>query len=528
MKYIFVGPSGYNLPEHLFDGWICLPPCKQTDIMKLVETVQPTHIALVDGLYMSVPAPWHKEILLALEQNIQVYGISSMGALRAVELHTFGMIGYGSVYEYINNNEPIDDSIVAVVHDSENRNFKPITFAKIEIIYFYEALKQASFLSELNFQDLSKRLNKIYFPNLSKTKVLSELKSAGLYEGKALWDNYFVSIKQADLRNFLTSGFSDTTINHQNKAQNFTTSKTPYIYRQFAIDYDTPSSNGRIDENRLTFQMFTALSNSNLHDKYCIKAHTALLLNSFFEACKNHPQCSYLTNICNNIWHLNSYAITFNRNNIAALALTNYDILSATINNLFPHESIDQWTDEDFNFFINFNVHPVLTNNIGMCDLAVTSTAKDMIVLNFKLSQILHTLYHFPHHFYQDFSLSVSPLSFELDVEQEQNMFLLRYFERIKSVSLNYFYGSLIVSTMLQNNLELSTAFQEFIIPRSPEIPYRLYLEEYKPDRMSYALQQVKALNSKRVLIMRPSTSLGSHFIDIKYLLRFALSYYDQ
>jgi hypothetical protein len=47
MKYIFVGPSGYNLPGHFFDGWICLPPCKQTDIMKLVETVQPTHIALV-------------------------------------------------------------------------------------------------------------------------------------------------------------------------------------------------------------------------------------------------------------------------------------------------------------------------------------------------------------------------------------------------------------------------------------------------------------------------------------------------
>lgn len=530
MKYIFVGPSGYNVPEHFFDGWICLPPCKQTDIMKLVETVQPTHIALVDGLYMSVPAPWHKEILLALENNIQVYGLSSMGALRAVELQSFGMKGYGLVYEYIKKNEPIDDSIVAVVHDSEKSNsFKPLTYAKIEINFFYKSLKNASLLSDLHFQVLSKQLNEIYFQNLSKSKVLSELKSVGLYDGQALIDYYFVSIKQADLINFLTSGFLDiTTTNHINQTPNFITSKTPYIYRQFAIDYDTPSSNGRIDENRLSFQMFAALSNSILHDKFCLMAHTALLLESLFVACNSHPQCTYLNSICNNLKHLNSTKIFSNKNNIAILTLNNYDYLSSTINNLFPHESLDQLTDEDFNSFINLHVHPTLTNNVGLCELITTNAARNMFTVNMKLSQILYTLYHYPHHYYEEFSLSLSPLSFDLEIKQTHALFFIRYFDRIKCLSLNFFHGSLIVSAMLQSDPGLSSAFQDFIIPTSSEIPYRLYLEEYQSNRMAYAVQHVRDLNSKRVLIIRPSTSLGSHFIDIKYLLRFALSYYDQ
>ena len=49
-------------------------------------------ILLVDGYYKSIPAPWHKEILLALEKGIKVTGISSLGAVRANELKDFGIL----------------------------------------------------------------------------------------------------------------------------------------------------------------------------------------------------------------------------------------------------------------------------------------------------------------------------------------------------------------------------------------------------------------------------------------------------
>ena len=41
---------------------------------------------------------WHKEILFALSEGIDVYGAASMGALRAAELDAFGMRGIGDVY----------------------------------------------------------------------------------------------------------------------------------------------------------------------------------------------------------------------------------------------------------------------------------------------------------------------------------------------------------------------------------------------------------------------------------------------
>ena len=50
-------------------------------------------IILADGLHKSTPAPWHKEILMALEMNIEVYGVASLGALRAAELDVYGMKG---------------------------------------------------------------------------------------------------------------------------------------------------------------------------------------------------------------------------------------------------------------------------------------------------------------------------------------------------------------------------------------------------------------------------------------------------
>ena len=48
-------------------------------------------IAIIDGYFERMAAVWHKEILLALERGIAVWGAASMGALRAAELAPFGM-----------------------------------------------------------------------------------------------------------------------------------------------------------------------------------------------------------------------------------------------------------------------------------------------------------------------------------------------------------------------------------------------------------------------------------------------------
>lgn len=58
-------------------------------------------IAIVDGRFQDVLAVSPTELMDCLRCGVRVYGSSSMGALRAVELEPFGMIGVGEVYEYI-------------------------------------------------------------------------------------------------------------------------------------------------------------------------------------------------------------------------------------------------------------------------------------------------------------------------------------------------------------------------------------------------------------------------------------------
>jgi hypothetical protein len=90
-----------------------MPPAQCGDIL-MARRLRPTVIALIDGVFEQTAAVWHKELLLALEDGIRVYGSSSMGALRAAELHTYGMIGVGEIFNDYKNGVLLDDDEVAV------------------------------------------------------------------------------------------------------------------------------------------------------------------------------------------------------------------------------------------------------------------------------------------------------------------------------------------------------------------------------------------------------------------------------
>ncbi|MCI6930805.1 MAG: TfuA-like protein, partial [Methanobrevibacter boviskoreani] len=89
------------------------PPVKRGDIFKILkEEEKPDIIGIIDGQFHSAPAVAHKEIMEALNEGITVVGGSSMGALRASELDSLGMIGVGFVYnEYKNGNIKSDDDV---------------------------------------------------------------------------------------------------------------------------------------------------------------------------------------------------------------------------------------------------------------------------------------------------------------------------------------------------------------------------------------------------------------------------------
>jgi len=128
---IFSGPS---LPRASVEsaGFDWRPPVRRGDVAALLAD-RPAAIGIVDGVFETEPTVWHDEILDALALGIPVYGASSIGALRAAELDSFGMIGVGTVYAAYRDGVIEDDDEVALLHAPAELQFRPLTVPMINI-----------------------------------------------------------------------------------------------------------------------------------------------------------------------------------------------------------------------------------------------------------------------------------------------------------------------------------------------------------------------------------------------------------
>jgi hypothetical protein len=129
---IFAGPS---LPPAFRPDDPALewrPPVKQGEVYK-AALARPAIIGIIDGYFEVTPTVWHKEILWAMAQGIHVYGAASIGALRAAELHTFGMVGIGRIFEAYRDGTLEDDDEVAVLHGPEELGYPAVTEAMVNI-----------------------------------------------------------------------------------------------------------------------------------------------------------------------------------------------------------------------------------------------------------------------------------------------------------------------------------------------------------------------------------------------------------
>ncbi|HKP61684.1 MAG TPA: TfuA-like protein [Polyangiales bacterium] len=129
---VFVGPTlAASEARGLLDADY-RPPAAQGDVYR-AALERPWGIAIVDGYFERVPAVWHKEVLWALDQGIHVFGSSSMGALRGAELHSFGMIGVGSIFEDFRDGILTDDDEVTVVHADAQEGYRPLSTALVDM-----------------------------------------------------------------------------------------------------------------------------------------------------------------------------------------------------------------------------------------------------------------------------------------------------------------------------------------------------------------------------------------------------------
>ncbi len=130
-RIVFLGPS---LPlaeaRRLVDADF-RPPARQGDVFRaLLE--HPRAIALIDGVFESVPSVWHHELIAARAAGVHLFGASSMGALRAAELPKI-VTPVGEIARRYLRGDWVDDAYVALLHAGEEHGYRPMTVPHVNV-----------------------------------------------------------------------------------------------------------------------------------------------------------------------------------------------------------------------------------------------------------------------------------------------------------------------------------------------------------------------------------------------------------
>ena len=155
------------------------------DLLALVDR-PPERLCLIDGLFDSCPSPWHKELLLLMAGGTIVFGASSMGALRAAELHMFGMIGVGHIFEAYRDGRLDGDDEVALIHATAQLDWAPLTVPMIEVRATLAAACRARLLPVDAARRIRARVRDIFFgerdwPLMRRICVAEELADEALF-----------------------------------------------------------------------------------------------------------------------------------------------------------------------------------------------------------------------------------------------------------------------------------------------------------------------------------------------------------
>lgn len=212
MIVAFAGPS---LPPSVragVDGVVWAPPAAQGDVFRASQN-QPDAIVLIDGYFSWTPAVWHKEILWALDRGVRVYGASSMGALRAAELHPFGMQGVGEIFAAFASGELEDDDEVALVHAGAEDDYAPFSLPMVNIRASLQQAAEEGVVDAPQAQAWIGRAKALFYPERTWANIVAEIPDASAAARLSAWlaVGNEVDLKRADALAALQAALKATT-----------------------------------------------------------------------------------------------------------------------------------------------------------------------------------------------------------------------------------------------------------------------------------------------------------------------------
>jgi len=170
---IFLGPSlSREKARKILDADYRLP-AKKGDLLQLILK-EVDIIGLVDGYFLQDYPPTPIEVYnLVRKRSVKVFGSSSLGALRAVELGKYGMIGIGKIFRLFRDGILESDDEVAVTF-TDYTNYK--SEALIDIRYNLFLAQKYKIIDNRTGRSILKVSKQTYFPYRTYEDILDKCK----------------------------------------------------------------------------------------------------------------------------------------------------------------------------------------------------------------------------------------------------------------------------------------------------------------------------------------------------------------
>jgi TfuA protein len=197
---IFLGPSlSHEKARAIMPDAEYRPPAKKGDLLKLAADPDVKLVGLVDGVFLQDYPPTPIEVYqLARKQGVTLAGAASLGALRAVELEKFGMVGIGTVFRLYKTGKLNADDEVAVTF-SPDGDYRLQSEAMVDIRYNLFLAKKKGIIGRKTKQAIARVAKEIYFPHRNYPGILDEARRAYGSLGTELdaFQDYILSNRQS-------------------------------------------------------------------------------------------------------------------------------------------------------------------------------------------------------------------------------------------------------------------------------------------------------------------------------------------
>jgi hypothetical protein len=206
---IFAGPTMATSPHarSLARRHRLHPPIERGDVTKLLgRRTRPGVLVIVDGLFHERLAVGHAELRDALERGWQVWGVSSMGAIRAREMGPLGLKGFGRVFTRFLADDDFQDDEVALLHEP-TPPYTPLTEPLVHLRVAAEHLVSVGIVDDARARAVIEDLKSRWFGERTLRRFIDTLARSGgdppaSIRAKLLPFDRF-RIKTTDLERFL-------------------------------------------------------------------------------------------------------------------------------------------------------------------------------------------------------------------------------------------------------------------------------------------------------------------------------------